>query len=511
MKLPINLTVALVSYAMLAGAAFTKDDQSSEKSPKDVVDANQSQKEQEDKENAPPLAKPKTHKVERKTFQLKVILEGVLESAKMEEVSIPSKLWGELLVLDALPQGTKVNKGESLISLDMEKIDEKIRSARHELTIIGLDREIIKADLKLAEIVNPLELATLERKNKETQEDLIRHQKINRPFSEKAAAFNLKSYQESLAYAQEELKQLKKMYEADDLTEETEEIILRRAENAVERSTFALDGAKIRNEETLRFRIPREDVDLKESAKRSALALQVARKTKPAELEKKRLEGKKLEHQREKAAENLERLQGDRKAMQALSPSAGIVYHGTFDRGKWSGPAPLKTRLRRGGALKPHEVFMTIVAPRPLFIRTAVAEKDFRKLKEGAKGKVKTIAFPDLEMEGKIREISSFPVAPNKFDVLVDVSLPKGTEQLLPGMSCKIEIISYRKENALVVPSTAVFSDEEESGDSFVYLHRKGKKPSKRTVKTGKQSGDQTEILEGIKPGMEILAEKPKR
>ena len=120
------------------------------------------------------------------------------------------------------------------------------------------------------------------------------------------------------------------------------------------------------------------------------------------------------------------------------------------------------------------------------------------------KDKIDEKIVDDATPEGKIREISSFPVAPNKFDVLVDVSLPKGTEQLLPGMSCKIEIISYRKENALVVPSTAVFSDEEESGDSFVYLHRKGKKPSQRTVKTGKQSGDQTEILEGIKRGMEI-------
>ncbi len=511
MKQPHSIFVAIVTLLLLAGKAFTADEEPTEKPAKETVDSNQTNAEKAKEEKRAPAAKPKVHKVERKTLELKVTLNGVLESSRMKEVAIATKSWGEFIVLDALPQGTEVKKGESLVTLDTEKIDDKIRGLRQELDILEIDRQIAKTDLKLADIINPMELAALERRNKETKEDLARYLEIHRPFNEKAAAFTLKSYQDSLAYAQEELRQLKKMYEADDLTEETEEIILQRAENAVAKSKFSLEAAKIRNEQTLRFEMPREDVAVKEAAKRNDLVLQATRKTKPAGLEKRRLEAKKLDHQREKAVENLARLEQDRKTMKVTSPAAGIVYRGTFHRGKWSGGDALKNRLRRGGALKPHEVFMTIVNPRPLFMRTTLNENDLRRVKQGTKGKVKTVAYPELKLVGTIREISAAPVSPGKFDVTVDIPLPKDAEMLLPGMSCKIELVSYRKEKALVVPSSAVFAEEDDSDSHYVYLHREGKKPIKRTIEAGETSGGQTEILAGLKRGQEIRAEKPKK
>ena len=68
---------------------------------------------------------------------------------------------------------------------------------------------------------------------------------------------SLKTSEQYLAYAAEELNQLKKMYEADDLTEETEEIILQRAQYQYERAKFSHEAAKIRNEETLQVQLPR--------------------------------------------------------------------------------------------------------------------------------------------------------------------------------------------------------------------------------------------------------------
>ena len=154
---------------------------------------------------------------------------------------------------------------------------------------------------------------------------------------------------------------------------------------------------------------------------------------------------------------------------------------------------------------------MTIITHRPLFMRTTLDEKDLRRVKEGAKGKVKTVAYPNLKLEGTIRKISAAPVAPGKFDVTLDVPLPKDAAKLSPGMTCRIELVSYRKEKALVVPSSAVFAEESDSEIHYVYLPRDGKKPAKRIVEAGETSGGQTEILDGLKRGQEILAEKPKK
>jgi len=455
-------------------------------------------------------SKAKTHEAKREPLYVKLNLEGVFESARMSEVSVNTKSWTELTVLEAKAQGAVIKKGEQLVKFDFEKIDEKISNLRHELRLLDLDRSIAAADLKLAEAIAPIKLSEIERKEKYSKEDLARHQKIKSPYNKRAAAMSLKSYEDTLDYAQEELKQLKKMYEADDLTEETEEIILVRAQRTVDRAKFSLEGAKIRNEDALKITIPREDLETKEKAKRDELSSQALRKTYPVELEKKQLESKKLAEQHKKASENLARLETDRKLMSLPSPASGVLYRGTFERGKWSGDTALKARFRKGGMLKPNEVFMTVVESKPLFVRANLPESDLRRLKKGYEGKVKCKAFPDQKLTGSIREVSGVPVSPGKFELLVDVAIPKEARRILPGMSCKLQFLVYENEQAIVVPTSAVFSERKDEDIKFVYLHREGKKPKKQTVKTGEKSGENIEILEGLKAGKRILAEKPK-
>ncbi|HCU87099.1 MAG TPA: HlyD family secretion protein, partial [Verrucomicrobiales bacterium] len=73
-----------------------------------------------------------------------------------------------------------------------------------------------------------------------------------------SARFSLLTSQNSLAYAEEELKQLKKMYAADDITEETEEIILQRATHAVNRAKHFLERSESTAANTLTATLPRE-------------------------------------------------------------------------------------------------------------------------------------------------------------------------------------------------------------------------------------------------------------
>src|SRR6185503_13684977 len=81
--------------------------------------------------------------------------------------------------------------------------------------------------------------------------------KVDGPMAKNSAEFALKSTEQSLEYVTEELKQLEKMYKADDLTEETEEIILKRAKNDVDRSQFLTEQARLRHERSTTLDIPR--------------------------------------------------------------------------------------------------------------------------------------------------------------------------------------------------------------------------------------------------------------
>ena len=470
-----------------------------------VADEKPEPKAPEDKKEEP--KKGKTHKVTRDTFKLEFELDGTFTNPNAREVSIETKSWGLLNVLDALPQGASVKKGQSLVTLDFEKIDEKIRDLRFEQELTSLDLQVAEAELKLMEVTSPIELKALERKNKQVQEDLKRYREIKRPRQEKAAEVTLKSSRDSLAYAEEELKQLRKMYEADDLTEETEEIILQRAESAVEKAKFYLKGAEIKKEETLKVSIPRASVDIEEGARQSELALKTSRKTHPVTHLKKSIAVKKLRLQLDNVKENLTRLQADRAKMHVLAPISGTLFRGTINKGKWSGSAGVDPRMRKGGALKPNEIFMTILPEGPLSIHATVPEKYLRHMEKGLQVEVHPTMDPDVKLDAVVDEVSSTPVAPGNHGATINIKLDKDSP-IRAGMTAKLKFVPYLNEDALWVPKGALLEGKE-PGSQFVNIHRDDRKPKKTKVETGRRSGDKVEILKGLRTGAEILLEKP--
>jgi multidrug efflux pump subunit AcrA (membrane-fusion protein) len=77
-------------------------------------------------------------------------------------------------------------------------------------------------------------------------------------------------------------------------------------------------------------------------------------------------------------------------------------------------------------------------------------------------------------------------------------------------MACNVKLTAYRKEGVLTVPTSAIFSDEDDDELRYVYVAGdKKSKPQKRTVKIGKTAGMKAEIVEGLREGDEILASKP--
>ena len=81
---------------------------------------------------------------------------------------------------------------------------------------------------------------------------------------------------------------------------------------------------------------------------------------------------------------------------------------------------------------------MTIVSMRPLHIDTSVSEKDLRHISNGNPVTIKAAAYPDVDLSGEIKEVSSIPVSSGRFSVKVSVDLPKDAE-IVPGMTCSVE------------------------------------------------------------------------
>ena len=334
---------------------------------------------------------------------------------------------------------------------------------------------------------------------------------MDRPFRAKTAEFNLKVANEVLEYEQEELHQLEKMYKADDITEETEEIVLKRARDNVDRAKFLVEQIQVMHDQVLSFNLPRAEEQVKDLAQRKAFDLEKSKIELPLAMQKQRIELEKARQLRSRNEERLKKLVADREAMTVKSPIDGIVYYGKCVRGKFSDSTMLADNLRPHGTVMPNQVVMTVVDPRPMFIRAAASEDKLHYLRPGVKGIATPTGDPDQKLAVSVDGVSDVPVAPGSFDARLKLLLEKRAKRLVPGMACKVKLVPYLKKDALTVPPKAVVTDELDEQKHYVNVIGKDGKPQKRAVTLGEKTDKQVEVLKGLAEGDKVSLERRKR
>lgn len=463
---------------------------------------------------AAPLAEGSgTHKVKREPLKVELTLRGTFEPEQSAEIVFRPAVWTTLEVVKAVEHGQAVKKGDVLVQCEAEKIDDEIADLRAKLAISDLSLKQAEENLRMLETSTPLDLQLAERSRRNAAEDLARFLKIDRLLSEKIANFMVKMSENSLEYEREELRQLEKMYKADELTDETEEIVLKRQRNAVESAEFMLERSRASRDETLQIELPRRQETFEQNDQRQELQAARAKATLPVALEQARRELAKVKLERGKDETRHKKLLADREGLTVRAPRDGVVYYGRFVRGKWSGMETIAESLRGGGTIVKNTAVMTIVSPRPMFVRAAVGEADLEKIRPGLSGTARPTAFPELKLPATVARVEGIPSASESFDVRIDVRIDAGDKRqaaLVPGMACAVKLVSYLDKRALVVPSQGVFAEELDEDSRYVFLVGKDGRPQKRPVTIGRRSGDKTEILRGVAEGDEVLLEKPK-
>ena len=456
----------------------------------------------------PPKAAASTHRVGLVPFKIEARFEGVFESPTMVEVRVDPKRWTQLVVTEAVPHGTRVGKGDVVVTIETEKLDEAIRDLEIGGRLADLTHALMERELASLEKATPRQLEFASRARRIAEEDLKRYEEKERQLNEAANDANLKMSEFSRENAEEELAQLEKMYEQDDLTEETEEIVLKRARFQAEVARLYETFARDNHERSLALGLPRRLESIRKTAEAAALDQQHAEATLPLALDKLRLELEKSANERRKAAVQLADLQADRRRLPITAPTDGVVYYGRWRQGKWIDGEAAAQRLRPGGQLDPRETVVTIVGGGKLHLRAAVAEKDLGRVPVHAAAKIAPRAFPEPSLAGQVRSLSPIPVAPGRFEAMIDLTDER--PQLVAGMEADVRVIADSRPEVLAVPRKAVFVEELDDAKRYVLVvPEAGKEPVKRTVAVGRSNDELTEITAGLSVGEEILLEKP--
>lgn len=445
----------------------------------------------------------KTVKVEKGRLTDSVTLKGTVEGDASTEISVRLKSWGgPLTVEQAVGHGTQVKKGDVLVSFDPEKITQVVAEAREERELARLAIKLAELDLPLQKRQLPFDLQSAEREKKQSDEDLQRFLTIDKPHQLEETQFSLRSANFGLESARDELTQLQKMYRDKDLTEETEQMILKRYKFMLESAESTLKSTKIHADRTLGIDLPRREEAAQLHAARAALAWERAREQLPLQVRQKELALEKMRFDDRRAAEKLADLEKDLTLMTIKSPADGVVYYGRYAHGQWTGPGAKE--FLKGGTLPPNDVVLTVISNGHLFLHAEAEEHEIADLKAGQAARIAPTKSPNKKLDGKVQRVAGAPQG-GKFEVVIAFTA-NAPEGIVPGLTGSAKIVTNRKENALSVPNTAVFEDPD-TESWYVYLP--GAKPQKKTVTIGLITGDKTEIVEGLAEGDEILAAKP--
>jgi len=461
---------------------------------------------------------PATQTIKKGPLKITLELDGVFEAEAAQEITVRPNEWNPyqpqdwniLTVLHAAPHGAVVRKGDVVLELDAEKLDRAIADVRADLGITALVLQQTEEQVTALEKTTPLDLESGQRAAQLAEEDRTYYFDVERPFTVKSTEFSLKSTKETLEYEQEELRQLEKMYKADDITEETEAIVLKRGRDAVDRAKFAVEAAQVSYDNTMKFALPRRDVTVKETTTRKLLEWERNKVTLPIELQRQRLELEKLRWQRSQAEERLKRMLADRKEATVRSPIDGIVYYGKITRGKPGDSAGVAEVLRAGGVIQPNQIVMTIVQPRPMFVRATVPESELHDMRPNLAGIATPAGYPDLKLPVTLDTTSDVPMSPGVFDARLNVDLKGKTKLLTPGMSCKVKLTPYLKQDALTVPPTAIVADDFDEDKQTVQVLEKDGTTKSRPVTIGRRTDKQVEILKGLNEGDKVVIEPAK-
>lgn len=160
----------------------------------------------------------------------------------------------------------------------------------------------------------------------------------------------------------------------------------------------------------------------------------------------------------------------------------------------------------QGTVVSPGMPLFRIVSLKNMYIEVDVPETYITTIKKGTEV---LVDFPVLQekMESKVRETSSV-INPANRSYSIEIPVSNTSGNVKPNLSARLSINDYTAENAILVPLSVISENQE--GEQYVMVVAQGENgivAQRRSITTGKASGDLIEITSGLKVGDQVITE----
>lgn len=164
-----------------------------------------------------------------------------------------------------------------------------------------------------------------------------------------------------------------------------------------------------------------------------------------------------------------------------------------------------KLNIKRGDPVSASTIIATFITKQKV-AETSLNEVDVTKIKVGNKTTITFDAIPDLSITGEVAEIDTVgTVTQGVVTYAVKIVFDTQDERVKPGMSISAAIITDVRQNALLVPNSAV----KQQGDmSYVEIFvGETQAPKRQNVQVGLSNDTATEITNGLNEGDKVVTQ----
>lgn len=143
-----------------------------------------------------------------------------------------------------------------------------------------------------------------------------------------------------------------------------------------------------------------------------------------------------------------------------------------------------------------------------MYVEVDVPESYLESVRPGKEVQIYLPVLGD-SIRSSVRQTGNF-IKPSNRSFSVEIPVPNAGGQVKPNLTARVRINDYTSEEALLIPPSVISENAE--GQQYVYVAVNIGEDGigtaeKRVIRTGRSQGQQVEILEGIRPGEQIITE----
>lgn len=143
-----------------------------------------------------------------------------------------------------------------------------------------------------------------------------------------------------------------------------------------------------------------------------------------------------------------------------------------------------------------------------LEIEAKIPEATISKINPGQTVDIQTDTYPNETFQGRVSLIAPRAVQENNVTSFrVKAALSTGQAKLKSGMNVRLMFLGEPIKNALVIPLAAVVTQS--NGQTGVYVADEQNQARFQAIKVSATSGDQVQVLEGLKKGDRVFISPP--